>query len=107
VQPIADFITSRGTICDGCNKRRARIRFSNKQWKDYVDRKYKTKSLGKNPANLMKPKCRDCTGEPKQDKQCVGCERILPLNDFSKAARKQRDNAVRPCMIFNRHADDY
>jgi hypothetical protein len=104
---IADFITSRGMICDGCNQRRNRLRFSNKQWKDYVDRKYKAKSLGKNPANVMKPKCRDCTGEPAQDKQCVGCEKLLPLNLFSKAARKQRDNAVRRWIILSERTNDH
>lgn len=33
------------------------------------------------------------------DKKCVGCEKILPLDGFSKNARKSGDKAVSVSMV--------
>ena len=84
----------KGTICGGCKQRCARLRFSNKQWTQYTQRKYNASAAFRGPKKVEPPLCRSCSGEPPTEKKCVVCEKLLALEKFSKNARKNKDNSV-------------
>ncbi|KAK7569941.1 Stc1 domain-containing protein [Phyllosticta citricarpa] len=78
--------------CGRCNKMKDTARnFSNKQQNDAKDKVRAGKAATAN--------CMLCTGQQPKELECQRCDKWLALDDFSKAQRKNPDNAIcEKCM---------
>lgn len=78
-----------------CKKVKKQNHYSKRQLNDLA---YKVSQNGKMPFHNGNIKCRICTGAQVTELECCMCEEVKGLDAFSRAQRRDPDNAV--SLIF-------
>ncbi|KAL2350225.1 Stc1 domain-containing protein [Cryomyces antarcticus] len=80
--------------CTSCKKHKPQIQYSNKQMADLRHAIF-TRGSGA----TTKIRCRNCTGTQVTELECVGCDTVKGLDEFSRTHRRNPDNArCKVCM---------
>ena len=78
-------------------------RYSNRQLDEYRTELRRNRS---NPANARRPICMNCTGRPATELKCAQCDITKGLDAFTKAQRRDPDNAVCKLSPFQSQITD-